>query len=55
MVRSTKVCSSERGSQVTKMIFASALRARVRPPLTYGVMPLADTPMTTSFLLGFRR
>ena len=33
------------------MIFAPALRARVRPPRTKGVMPLAETPMTTSFLL----
>ena len=46
--RSTKFCSSEPGQQVTKMIFAPALRARVRPPRTNGVMPLADTPMTTS-------
>ncbi len=44
--RSTKFCSSDPGQQVTKMIFAPALRARVRPPRTNGVMPLADTPTT---------
>ena len=32
------------------MIFAPALRARVSAPRTNCVMPLADTPMTTSFL-----
>ena len=48
--RSTKFCSSEPGQHVTKMIFAPALRARVSAPRTNGVMPLAETPMTTSFL-----
>ena len=55
MVRSTNVCSSVLGSQVTKMIFEAALRARVKPPLTYGVIPLADTPITTSFFVGLSR
>ena len=55
MVRSTNVCSSVRGSQVTKMIFEPARRARVSAPRTNCVMPLADTPMTTSFLPGWRR
>ena len=55
IVRSTKVCSSVRGSQVTKMIFEPALRARVSAPRTNCVMPLADTPMTTSFLVGRSR
>jgi hypothetical protein len=48
MIRSTKFCSSEPGQQVTKMILAPAFRARVRPPRTNGVMPLAETPITTS-------
>ena len=34
IVRSTKVCSSVRGSQVTKMIFEPARRARVSAPRT---------------------
>ena len=55
IVRSTKVCSSVRGSQVTKMIFEPARRARVSAPRTNCVMPLADTPMTTSFFVGRRR
>ena len=55
IVRSTKVCSSVRGSQVTKMIFEPARRARVSAPRTNCVMPLAETPMTTSFLVGRRR
>ena len=55
IVRSTKVCSSVRGSQVTKMIFEPARRARVSAPRTNCVMPLADTPMTTSFLVGRSR
>ena len=46
MSRSTKFCSSEPGQQVTKMIFAPALRPRVSAPRTNGVMPLADTPIT---------
>ena len=50
IVRSTNVCSSVPGSQVTKMMRAPALRARVSAPRTNCVMPLADTPMTTSFL-----
>ena len=54
IVRSTNVCSSVRGSQVTKMIFEPARRARVSAPRTNGVMPLADTPMTTSFLVGLQ-
>ena len=49
IVRSTNVCNSVRGSQVTKMIFEPARRARVSAPRTNCVMPLADTPMTTSF------
>ena len=53
--RSTKFWSSDPGQQVTKMIFAPALRARTRPPRTNGVMPLAETPMTTSFLVRRRR
>ena len=52
IVRSTKVCSSVRGSQVTKMMRAPARRALVNAPRTNEVMPLADTPMTTSFLPG---
>ena len=48
MIRSTKFCSSEPGQQVTKMIFAPALRPRVSAPRTNGVIPLADTPTTTS-------
>jgi len=55
MVTSTNVCSSVCGSQVTKMIFEPALRALVRAPRTNCVMPLADTPMTTSFRDGLRR
>ncbi len=55
IVRSTKVWSSVPGKQVTKMIRAPAWRARVRPPRTNGVMPLADTPTTTSFDVGRRR
>ena len=55
IVRSTNVCSSVRGSQVTKMIFDPARRARVSAPRTNCVMPLADTPMTTSFFVGRRR
>src|SRR5205809_479248 len=51
IVRSTKVCSSVRGSHVTKMIFDCARRARVSAPRTNCVIPLADTPMTTSFLV----
>ena len=34
MVRSTKVCSSVRGSHVMKMIFDPARRARVSAPRT---------------------
>jgi hypothetical protein len=48
--RSTKFWSSDPGQHVTKMIFAPAFRARVSPPRTNGVIPLADTPTTTSFL-----
>ncbi len=55
IVRSTKVCSSVPGKQVTKMILAPACRARVRPPRTNGVIPLADTPTTTSFDVGRSR
>src|ERR1041385_9305268 len=55
IVRSTKVCSSVRGSQVTKIIFEPARRARVSAPRTNGVIPLADTPITTSFFVGRRR
>ena len=55
IVRSTNVCSSVLGSQVTKMIFDRARRARVSAPRTNGVIPLAETPMTTSFALGRRR
>jgi hypothetical protein len=55
MVRSTNVCSSVRGSQVTKMIFEPALRALVNAPRTNCVMPLADTPMTTSRFVGRKR
>ncbi len=55
MIKSTKVCSSVRGSQVTKMIFEPARRARVSAPRTNCVMPLADTPTTTSFLVGCSR
>ena len=55
IVTSTNVCSSVRGSQVTKMIFDAALRARVNAPRTNGVIPLADTPITTSFLVGRSR
>ena len=51
MVRSTNVCSSVRGSQVTKMMRAPALRARVSAPRTNCVMPLADTPID-DVLLG---
>ncbi len=40
------------GSHVTKMIFEPARRARVSAPRTNCVMPLADTPITTSFLVG---
>jgi hypothetical protein len=49
--RSTKFCSSEPGQHVTKMIRARALRARVSAPRTNGVIPLAETPMTTSLPL----
>jgi len=52
IVRSTNVCSSVCGSQVTKMIRAPARRARVSAPRTNCVMPLADTPITTSRLVG---
>ncbi len=55
IVRSTKVCSSVRGSQVTNTIFEPARRARVSAPRTNCVIPLADTPMTTSFLVGRSR
>ncbi len=55
IVRSTKVCSSVRGSQVTKMIFEPARRARVSAPRTNCVIPLAETPMTTSFFVGRSR
>ena len=37
------------------MIFEPARRARVNAPRTNGVMPLADTPMTTSRLVGSSR
>ena len=37
------------------MIFAPAWRARFSAPRTNGVMPLADTPMTTSFDVGWSR
>ena len=52
IVRSTNVCSSVAGSQVTKMMRAPAWRARVSAPRTNCVMPLADTPMTMSFFVG---
>ena len=55
MVRSTKACSSFRGSHVTKTTRDPALRALVSAPRTNGVMPLAETPMTTSFFVGSRR
>jgi hypothetical protein len=55
MVRSTKVCSSVRGSQVTKMIFEPARRARVSAPSTNCVIPLAETPITTSCFAGRSR
>ena len=55
IVRSTNVWSSVLGSQVTKMILDAAQRARVSAPRTNGVMPLADTPMTTSLCFGFSR
>ena len=55
IVRSTNVCSSLSGSQVTKTVRAPALRARVSAPRTNWVMPLADTPMTMSFLVGRSR
>jgi hypothetical protein len=55
MTRSTKFCKSAPGQQVTKMMRSPLLRARVSPPRTNGVRPLAETPMTTSFLLGRRR
>ena len=55
MMRSTKFWRSAPGQQVTKMIRRPLLRARVRAPRTKGVSPLADTPMTTSFLVGRRR
>ncbi len=52
MVRSTNACSSLRGSQVTNTTREPALRALVSAPRTNGVMPLAETPTTTSFLVG---
>ena len=55
MVRSTNVCSSVPGSQVTKIMRDPALRARVSAPRTNRVIPLADTPMTTSFFDVFSR
>jgi hypothetical protein len=55
MVMSTNVCSSVAGSQVTKMMRDPALRAPVNAPRTNWVMPLADTPMTTSLLVGAKR
>ncbi len=55
IVRSTNVCSSVFGSHVTKRIFAPAFRARVSAPRTNCVMPLAETPTTTSFFVGRRR
>ena len=55
IVRSTNAWSSLRGSQVTKTTREPALRALVRAPRTNGVMPLAETPTTTSFLVGSRR
>ena len=55
IVRSTNVCSSVAGSQVTKIIRAPARRARVSAPRTNCVMPLAETPMTMSRLVGRSR
>ena len=52
MVRSTNVCSSAPGSQVTKMMRAPAFRAAASPPRTNGVIPLAETPTKTSRLVG---
>ena len=50
MIRSTKFCSSVPGQHVTKMMRAPFLRAPVSAPRTNCVMPLAETPMTTSRL-----
>ena len=55
IVRSTNVCSSVAGSQVTKMMRAPTLRAPVSAPRTNCVMPLADTPITTSRRVGASR
>ena len=55
IVRSTNVCSSVRGSHVTKMILDPARRARVSAPSTNCVIPLADTPITTSCFNGRSR
>ena len=55
IVRSTNVWSSVPGSQVTKMMRAPALRARVRAPRTNCVIPLAETPTTMSFFVGWNR
>src|SRR5262249_38931302 len=43
IVRSTKVCSSVRGSHVTNMIFDPARPAPVSAPRTNCVLPLPDT------------
>ncbi len=55
IVRSTNVCNSVPGSHVTKMIRVPTLRAIVSAPRTNCVIPLAETPMTMSFLRGRRR
>ena len=55
MTTSTKVCSSVPGQQVMNTTLAPPRRARVSAPRTKRVIPLAETPISTSRRVGRRR